>query len=92
MATQLDPEMWRTVEQTGQAVRPLAGPGALQSRTDKLRGPDSEWQRAGQTEQRVADPVAPHSRTDKPGRKAGSEADHTTQGSITGDIKPQTSD
>ena len=41
-------------------------PGAPHSHTDKPRGPDSEWQRMGQAEQRVADPTAPHSRIDKP--------------------------
>ena len=53
-------------------------------RTDKPRGPDSEWWRAGQAERRVADAAARHSRTDKPGRKAGSEADCVTQGSSVG--------
>ena len=31
-----------------------ADPEAPHSHTDKLRGPDSEWQRTGQAEQRVA--------------------------------------
>ena len=39
---------------TAQAVRALADPAAPHSRTDKLRGPESEWQRAGQAEQWVA--------------------------------------
>ena len=57
----------------GQAVRPLADPAALQSRTDKLRGPDSEWRRTGQAEWWVADPAAPHSRTDKSDKQRGSK-------------------
>ena len=45
-----DPD-WR---QKGQALWPLAEPRAPHSRTDKRTGPDSEWQRTGQAEQRVA--------------------------------------
>ena len=45
---------WRSVGRTGQAVWPLADPAAPHSRTDKPRGPDSEWWRAGQAEWRVA--------------------------------------
>ena len=33
---------------------PLADPMAPHSRTDKLRGPDSEWRRTGQAERWVA--------------------------------------
>ena len=40
---------------------------------DKLRGPDSEWRRMGQAEQRVADPTTPHSLTDKPYKQRGSK-------------------
>ena len=35
---QLDPETWRTVGQTGQAVQPLADPLAPHSRIYKLGG------------------------------------------------------
>ena len=45
---------WRSVGRTEQAVRALAGPAAPHSCTDKPRGPDSEWWRAGQAEQWVA--------------------------------------
>ena len=62
----------------------LADPVAPHLRTDKLRGPDSEWRRKGQAERRVADPAALHSRTDKPGQTAGIKADRATQGSSTG--------
>ena len=57
---------WRSVGPTGQAVWPPADPEAPHSRTEKPRGPDSEWRRMGQTEQQIV-PRGPHLRTDKPG-------------------------
>ena len=45
---------WQSVGRTGQAVWLLADPAALHLHTDKPRGPDSEWWRVGQAEQRVA--------------------------------------
>ena len=44
---------WRSVGRMGQAVRALADTVAPHSRTDKPRGLDSEWQRAGQAERWV---------------------------------------
>ena len=41
-------------ERMAQAVRALADPAALHLRTDKHRGPDSEWRRTGQAERWVA--------------------------------------
>ena len=70
----------------------LADPAAPHSCTDKLRGPDSEWQRMGQAERWVADSVAPHSCIDKPGGMAGEQNTPHNPGLQCGEIKPQTSD
>ena len=53
-----------SVGRTWLAVRPLADPADPHSHKDKPRGPDSEWQRMGQALWQVADPMAPHLRTD----------------------------
>ena len=82
--------LWRdpdrqSVRRMAQAVPALADPAAPHSHTDKLRGPDSEWRRAGQAEQWVAprDPTFAH-RWTRTRRTAGSEADHAAQGSSSG--------
>ena len=57
-----------------------------QGREDSVAGRDQDWwsvERMGQAVSPLADPVVPHSRTDKPGQTAGNKADHTTQGSST---------
>ena len=51
--------------------------------TDKPRGPDSEWRRAGQAEQWVA-PRGTTFAHRETGQTAGSKADHVTQGSSSG--------
>ena len=45
MATRLDPEMWRTVEQTGKAVQLLADPTAPHLHMDKPGGTAGERNR-----------------------------------------------
>ena len=73
---------WQSVGRTGQAVRPLADPAALQSSTDKPRGPDSEWRRTGQAERQVA-PDGPSAQINQD-KHQGSKADCVTQGSSAG--------
>ena len=75
----------------GQAVRPLADPVALHSHTDKLRRPDSEWQRIGQAERRVA-PQGPIFALRETRTNGGEWSRPRNPGLQHGQIKPQTSD
>ena len=60
-------------------------------RTDKPRGPDSEWQRTGQAEQRVA-PLRPHFRAQINRTNGGERSRPRNPGLQCGEIKPQTSE